>query len=256
MEHLALFDIDCTLIDGHGLGGRAVMRAIKEVFGVEGELGDYSFHGRTDPGIVRDLVELWSTGDPDALVGAREGETQPRVVRDLAAEWGASDEIIDRMVDDCIARYLELLPEEVTEGRIEVLPGVKELVPALAVDGRVLLGLLTGNVEGGARIKLAATGFASLFKVAVYGSDSAWRSDLPALAVRRAEELTGRRFRGKEIVIIGDSPADIECGAGLGVKTIAVATGRHSTDELAAHALDYLFTDMSDWRGVSAAILA
>jgi phosphoglycolate phosphatase len=256
VERLALFDIDCTLIDGHGLGGRAVMRAIKEVFGVEGEFGDYSFHGRTDPGIVRDLVDLWSAGDPDAMVGTREGETQPQVVRDLAVEWGAPNEVVNRMVDECIARYLELLPEEAAEGHIEVLPGVKELVPALATERRVLLGLLTGNVEGGARIKLAATGLASLFKVAAFGSDSAWRSDLPALAVRRAEELTGRRFSGKEIAIIGDSPADIECGASLAVKTIAVATGRHSTDELAAHAPDYLFADMSDWRVVFEAILA
>ena len=62
MERLALFDIDCTLIDGHGAGGRAIMRAIKDVYGVEGELGDYSFHGRTDPGIVRDLADLWGAG--------------------------------------------------------------------------------------------------------------------------------------------------------------------------------------------------
>ena len=72
----------------------------------------------------------------------------------------------------------------------------------------------------------------------------------------RAETLTGRRFAGKEIVVIGDTPADIACGAGLGVKTIAVATGRHSLDELAAHKPDHLFADLSDWRAVYEAILA
>jgi phosphoglycolate phosphatase len=139
---------------------------------------------------------------------------------------------------------------------IEVLPGVKELVTALAADRRVLLGLLTGNVREGARIKLAPTGLYSLFQVAAYGSDSALRADLPAVAVARAEKLAGRRFAGKEIVVLGDTPADIECGAALGVKAIAVATGRHGLDELAAYKPDYLFADMNDWRAVYEAILA
>jgi len=74
--------------------------------------------------------------------------------------------------------------------------------------------------------------------------------------VRRAEGLVGRRFAGKEIAIIGDTPADIDCGAALGVKAIAVATGTHSVDELAAHAPDHLFADFSDWRAAYEAILA
>ena len=256
MERLVLFDIDCTLIDGHGAGGRAIMRAIKDVYGVEGELGDYSFHGRTDPGIVRDLADLWGAGEPEAIVGRYDGETQPQVVHDLALQLGTHDELVDALVDRCVARYVELIADEVGGGEIEVLPGVKELVTALAADQRVLLGLLTGNVAEGARIKLAPTGLYSLFQVAAYGSDSALRAELPAVAVARAEELTGRRFAGKAIVVIGDTPADVECGAALGVKTIAVATGRHGLDELAALEPDYLFGDMSDWRAVYEAILA
>ena len=228
MERLVLFDIDCTLIDGHGAGGRAIMRAVKDVYGVEGELGDYSFHGRTDPGIVRDL----------------------------AARLGAPADAIDALVGQCVARYVELITDEVAGGHIEVLPGVGELVTALAADRRVLLGLLTGNVIQGARIKLAPTGLYSLFQVAAYGSDSALRAELPPIAVARAEKLSGRRFVGKEIVVIGDTPADIECGAGLGVKAIAVATGRHSMDDLAAYRPDHLFADMSDWRALYEAILA
>jgi len=256
VERLVLFDIDCTLIDSHGAGGRAILRAVKDVYGVEGELGDYSFHGRTDPGIVRDLADLWGAGDPEAIVHRYEGETQPQVVRDLAQQLGTPDELIDALVDQCVARYVELIADEVEGGEIEVLPGVKELVTALAADRRVLLGLLTGNVAEGARIKLAPTGLYSLFQVAAYGSDSAQRAELPAVAVARAEKLTGRRFAGKEIVVIGDTPADIECGAALGVKAIAVATGRHGMDELAAHEPDYLFGDMSDWQAVYEAIVA
>jgi phosphoglycolate phosphatase-like HAD superfamily hydrolase len=216
-DRLVLFDIDCTLVDAHGAGGRAILRAIKDVYGVEGELGDYSFHGRTDPGIIRDLAELWGadgTGDVEA----------------------------------CIARYVELLRKEIDRVEVETLPGIHELVVALAADRRALIGLLTGNVLEGARLKLEPTGLLPLFKVGAYGSDSALRADLPAVAVARAEALGASRYAGKDVVVIGDTPADVECGASLGVTAVAVATGRHTMDELAACAPDHLFPDFSDWR--------
>ncbi len=256
MHRLALFDIDCTLIDAHGAGGRAIMHAIRDVYGVDGELGDYSFHGRTDPGIIRDLADLWGAADPEAVVGRYEGETQPQVVHDLAERLGTPADVIDARVEECIAHYLALLKDEVARGRIELLPGVAELVRALAGDERVTLGLLTGNVAEGARIKLEPTGLWPCFEVAAFGSDSGFRPDLPAVAVARAQELTGRRFTGREVAVIGDTPADVECGASLGVKAIAVATGRHGVEELAAHHPDHLFDDFSDWRAAYRAILA
>ncbi len=228
MKRLALFDIDCTLIDAHGAGGRAIFAAIEATYGVTGALDGYTFHGRTDPAIVRDLAERWGV-DPER------------------AEAG---------VEQCLRHYVARLRDEVGEGHIEVLPGVRELVTALAADRRVVLGLLTGNVAEGAAVKLAPTGVARLFKVGAYGSDSAWRPDLPAVAARRAEEVTGLRFTGKEIAVIGDTPADIQCGASLGVKTVAVATGTHAIDELAAHAPDFVFPDLSDWRAAYEAILS
>jgi phosphoglycolate phosphatase-like HAD superfamily hydrolase len=254
-DRLVLFDIDCTLIDAHGAGGRAIMRAIKDVYGVAGDLGDYSFHGRTDPGIISDLAGLWGGGEPGEVIGRYEGETQPQVVHDLAERLGAPPDSIDRLVDVCIARYVELLRHEIDGGEVETLPGIRELVTALTADRRALVGLLTGNVEEGARLKLEPTGLFPLFKVGAYGSDSALRAELPAVAVARAEVLTGRRYEGKDVVIIGDTPADVECGASLGVTAVAVATGRHSVDELAAHAPDHLFADLSDWRRAYAAIM-
>jgi phosphoglycolate phosphatase len=235
---------------------RAVLQAIHDVYGVHGELGDYSFHGRTDPGIVRDLVVLWGAADLQKAVSTLDGETQPRVVTTVARHLGASRGVIEARLEECLERYLEVLRAEIAEGEIELLPGVRELVTALAADRRVLVGLLTGNIEAGAQMKLRPTGLASLFKVAAYGSDSRLRPDLPAVAVRRAQKLTGKRFAGKEIAVIGDTPADIACGADLGVKTIAVATGRHDMAELTAHAPDYVFADMGDWRAVYEAILA
>jgi phosphoglycolate phosphatase-like HAD superfamily hydrolase len=110
-------------------------------------------------------------------------------------------------------------------------------------------------VEDGARLKLEPTGLYALFRVGAYGSDSALRADLPAVAIARAEALTGRRYTGKDVVIIGDTPADVECGAAFGVTAIAVATGRHGVEELEAHAPDHVFTDLSDWRAAYAAIM-
>jgi phosphoglycolate phosphatase-like HAD superfamily hydrolase len=254
-DRLVLFDIDCTLIDAHGAGGRAILRAIKDVYGVEGELGDYSFHGRTDPGIIADLADLWGGGEPGEVIGRYEGETQPQVVHDVAERLGVPGGTIDRLVDDCIARYVELLHDEIARVEVETLPGIRELVTALAADRRALIGLLTGNVVEGARLKLEPTGLFSLFKVGAYGSDSPLRADLPAVAVTRAESLDGRRYAGKDIVVIGDTPADVECGASLGVTAVAVATGRHSVDELAACAPDHLFADFSDWRAAYDAII-
>jgi phosphoglycolate phosphatase len=255
-ERLVLFDIDCTLIDAHGAGGRAILRAIKDVYGVQGELGDYSFHGRTDPGIVRDLADLWGAGEAGVLNGEYEGETQPALVRDVAGRLGAPAGAVDDLLDACLARYLEVLAGEVAAGETEVLPGVYELVTALSADQRSPVGLLTGNIAEGARIKLEPTGLYPHFRVGAFGSDSAWRQELPAVAVRRAEELTGDRFVGKQIVVIGDTPSDVECGAALGVKAVAVATGRHSLEQLASHHPDHVFADLADWRAALAAILA
>ena len=234
MERLVLFDIDCTLIDTHGAGSRAVMRALRDVYRVEGDLGDYSFHGRTDPGIVRELVALWGT----------------------ASHPAQGPDGVDERLEACLARYVELLRVEIAAGPVEVLPGVRKLITALAADRRAMLGLLTGNVEMGARLKLSSTRLLPLFKVAAYGSDSEARPELPAFAIQRAEALTGRHFTGKEVVIIGDTPADIACGAHLGVRTVAVATGRYSVQQLAGHAPDHVFRDLSDWPTVYEAILA
>jgi phosphoglycolate phosphatase-like HAD superfamily hydrolase len=255
MQRLALFDIDNTLIDAHGAGGRAVIQAIRDVYGVGGDLGDYTFHGRTDPGIIRDLAGLWGAGESAAAIGWRNGDRQSDAVRDRAERPGTSDDLIDVLMDACLVRYTALLATELADGRVDVLPGVKDLVTALAADRRVVVGLVTGNVAEGARLKLEPTGFYPLFKVGAFGSDSLLRSDLPPVAVQRAEQLTGRRFTGKEIVVIGDTPEDIRCGESLGVKAVAVATGRHTADELAAHQPDHLFPDFSDWRAAYDAVL-
>lgn len=228
MDRLVLFDIDMTLVNCHGAGARAIFAAVADTYDVHGELDGYTFHGRTDPGIIVDL----------------------------AVRWGAPASIVEARLGACLERYVEHLRREVRDSVIEVLPGVRELVTALAGEPRVLVGLLTGNLAEGARLKLAPSGIADLFRVGAYGDDSPRRPDLPAIAITRAQALCGRRFVGKEIAIVGDTPADIACGAAEGVKAIGVATGIHSAAALAAHGPDYVFETLADWRAAREAILA
>lgn len=228
MRRLILFDIDGTLLSADGAGKRAIHAALMEVFGTTGPIGSYAFGGRTDPEIVRDLLR--ADGIPDAEIDSG-----------LRALW---------------FRYIENLHREIHGMRVRALPGVGALLERVEAAGReVVLGLLTGNIREGARIKVEAArlGF-SRFRVGAFGSDHAERPELPAIAVRRAREETGIDFGGKEIVIIGDTPKDVACGAHLGVRTIATATGHHPVDELVACGADHAFSDLSDvdavWRAI------
>ena len=228
MRRLVLFDIDGTLLSADGAGKRAVHRALMEVFGTTGYIPGYSFAGRTDPEIVHDLLR-------SADISDREIEAA------LPALW---------------FRYVENLHHEVHYTRVDALPGVAELLERVEVHhAEMLLGVLTGNIREGARIKIDAARLRfRRFRVGAFGSDHAHRSELPAIAVERARALTGIVYSGKEIVIIGDTPKDVECGAHLGVRTIAVATGHHPEDELAAAGADHVFTDLRDVERVWQAI--
>ena len=228
MKRLVLFDIDGTLLSAGGAGARAVYAAMREVYGGTGATVGYSLGGRTDPQIVREL-----------LMPA--GYSEEEVEAGLEALW---------------EKYLRNLRVELEKTRIHPLPGVPALLDRLEASGDpTVLGLLTGNVEEGARLKVDAAGLGfGRFRVGAYGSDHWQRPELPAVAARRAREKTGLDFEGKEIVIIGDTPFDISCGAHLGVRTIATATGTHGAADLARHGPDYLFEDLTDldavWRAI------
>ena len=155
-------------------------------------------------------------------------------------------------------RYVTLLERELAEpaGVTRLMPGVQPLLEALEAHDEVLLGLLTGNVAEGAALKLRAGGIdPARFAVGAYGSDAAHRPDLPAIAAERAAPLFGRVPRGHEVVIIGDTPADVACGAPIGARAIAVATGGYSVSDLAVCGAHAVFPDLSDTARVLAAIL-
>lgn len=216
---LFLFDIDGTLIAGHGVGRLALTQAMQETYGTAGAYERYDFRGMTDPRIVRDLLR-----------GA-----------------GISEERIQTRLPTCFDLYVDHLEALIADGhRVDVMPGIADLVRGLASRQDAMVGLLTGNIERGARAKLRPTGLLPFFRVGAYGSDDADRRRLPAVARERAEALVGRSFPFDQMTIIGDTPLDIDCARSCGAVAVGVATGQHAADELAACVPDLLFTDFSD----------
>ncbi len=206
---LVLFDIDGTLLNSAGMGRASMQRALGMIFGSPGN-PSYRYDGKTDKQIVRDVMRM----------------------------EGHSDEQIDSRMDDLIELYLEGLRAGAKSGKFNVRPldGIPEILDALDARDDVVLGLLTGNVEPGARIKLQAAGIdPERFRVNAFGSDHEHRPELPAIAQRRAGEHLGLELAGDRLVVIGDTPADIECGRSLGARAIGVASGHYTVEQLRQH---------------------
>jgi phosphoglycolate phosphatase len=230
-RRLLFLDIDCTLLLTAGAGRRALLAALREEIGDHAAFDQVRFDGKTDPQIVAELFHV-------------AGHTQP----------SGSERI--RAIG---ARYVRLLAGELEQptSRTTVLPGVPSLLDRLEADPRVVLGLLTGNLADGAVLKLRSGRIdPRRFRVGAYGSDAAERAELPRIAARRAERWFGRLPTGSEIVIIGDTPADVSCGLGLAARAVAVATGSHSVADLEACAPHAVFEDLRDTGRVAEAILA
>ena len=227
---LVLFDIDGTIMITNGAGRRAVHRALLEVFGTIGT-ADHRFDGKTDPQIVRELMRL----------------------------AGHGDEIIDARMERMLDRYVSYLHEELATATQPplVYPGVRELIDAIDQREDALLGLLTGNLASGARAKLESVGInPDRFRVGAFGSDHELRGELPAIAQRRAREALGLEIAGRDVVVIGDTPADVDCGRAIGARAIGVATGHYSVDVLASHGAAAVFADLSNTPDVLRAIFS
>lgn len=222
---LFLFDIDGTLVSVRGAGRAAFARALEDTYGTAGAIQQFDFRGRTDLSIVHELM--------------------------TAA--GVHVERIRAGLDACFEAYARELTVQIGDGsRVHVLPGVDAIVRRLGQRDDVVVGLLTGNIEAGARIKLTPTGLWPLFRVAAYGGDDADRRCLPAIAQDRARAL-GYDFPFDRITIIGDTPLDVDCARACGAVAVAVATGFHPAADLTACEPDLFFTDFSD---VAAALAA
>jgi len=226
---LVLFDIDGTLLVARGAGRRALAAALKDVYGTAGDIDGYDLRGQTDPRIVFDVME-----------GA-----------------GLEREAVRERLDDCFEAYARGLAAEIGDGdKVVTLPGIGDLVRRLHGDAEVLLGLLTGNIEAGARIKLGPTGLLPYFRLGAYGSDHLDRRQLPSLAARRAHAIVGVPFAPDRVLVIGDTPRDIECARHFGAVAVAVATGQYTREALEAERPDLLFSNFADVEDALARLLS
>lgn len=228
MEKLILWDIDGTLLASGGVAGEAMRAAMQRVYGELAIVPLSSYAGKTDQQII---LESFAELSPDHLPSSLERFT---------------------------ATYIEELEVRRSEflARCRVLPGVAAALERLAAEP-VVQSVLTGNLRPIARIKLDLMGLARFLdlQAGAYGSDHHRRAELVPVAAARAERRYGRRFAGADVVVIGDTPNDIDCGRAAGARTVAVATGPFSPGELRAHAPDAVLADLSDTDAVLAAIL-
>jgi phosphoglycolate phosphatase len=230
MRRLVLFDIDGTLLVSAHAGRRALRTAFED------EYGDLSFF---------DTVRL-------------DGKTDPQIVAELHSAAGCPERNTPHTIVRLLDRYVAALELEIADRAhlVHPCPGVPELLDALANRQDVVTGLLTGNIVPGARLKLGAAGIDfGRFALGAFGSDSAHRPDLPLIAATRAAPLFGRVPHGDEVVIIGDTPADVECGAGIAARAVAVATGSYSVAELASAGAYATFATLADTTAVLKAIV-
>jgi phosphoglycolate phosphatase-like HAD superfamily hydrolase len=195
-------------------------RALNTVFGSAGSQ-EYRYDGKTDRQIVRESMRL----------------------------AGKSDDEIDAQMKTLLGEYVKNLHVELASPtrRVQIFPGVLELLDALEREPTVTIGLLTGNIAEGAKAKLCAAGIdITRFKVNAFGSDHELRPELPGIAQQRACAFLGAEIAGERLIVIGDTPADVRCGESIGARAIGVATGRYSTEELAEHGAYAVFETLAD----------
>ena len=213
---LLLFDIDGTLVDTGGKGMSALKKTAIEVFGSDGPTLDLA--GATDLGILANLYVHF--------------EIEP------------TEELTHRFFDIYHRHLEETLGSYPSEGR--VLDGVFDLLENLVNHQHARLGLLTGNTELGAEIKLRHYGLHQNFSFGAYGSDRADRNLLGHIALERASEVTGNLFTPDRILIIGDTPKDIDCAHAIGARCLAVATGHFSAQELQQAGADWVIGSLRE----------
>ena len=212
---LILFDIDGTLIDSGGAGVCSLNLAMEELFSLDNAFQGISMAGKTDTQIIKEGLmkyDLFPDGSIDAVINA----------------------------------YLKHLKREIQNDRKHVKPGIYEVLNELKDLRDSGLGLLTGNLEAGARIKLEPFMLNRYFPTGAFGSDDEDRNNLLPIAVRRFEELFQISIEIDSCIIVGDTPRDVDCAHIYGAICIGVATGPYSYDALVEAGADYVIQDLSE----------
>jgi phosphoglycolate phosphatase len=218
LSHIILFDIDGTLVLTGGAGGRAMRRAFREVFDIEGGFDGIPMSGRTDLSIIRDALK------------------QAGLVHDNGP--------IARLRD----RYVQHLAEALQEPhpRKLIMPGVRELLDVLQRRDDVFLALLTGNFMRSAQLKLEHFDLWRYFRCGAFADDAEDRNQLLPVALERAARHGAPALPPEQVIVVGDTPLDVECAAASGARAVAVATGSADVATLRACGADVVFEDLTD----------
>jgi phosphoglycolate phosphatase len=211
-----LFDVDETLVHTGGSGARSWSAAFEKLHGVAADIGQHTSAGETDPQVARETFRGVLGRDPNA------------------------DEL-----DRLYAQYLLHLADDIwTSEQYEVLAGAEQILARL-VEAGVILGLVSGAMEGAARTKLMPANLNRFFLFGAYGSDSADRGELTSLAIAKAARLHDK-LTPDQVFVVGDTPRDIDAAKEAGAVSIGVATGRYSTDELLAAGAAHVLASLED----------
>lgn len=217
-----LFDIDGTLLDMRGVGRQAFVRALETTFGLRDTLPYISFSGNTDLNVLEAVMR-------------HHGRPLTR--------------------DDC-DRFHRQLPLELAaaahQAELILYPGVRELLEALTAEPDILLGLVTGNVEACAWIKLQQFDLHNHFVLGAFGDEHADRNEIARMALQRVKARLEPGQSLKACFLVGDTPNDIAAAHAIGAVSIAVATGKHSVEDLTAAGADVALPDLSDTPCVTA----
>jgi phosphoglycolate phosphatase-like HAD superfamily hydrolase len=211
-----LFDIDGTLISSGGAGKAALEAALASEFGFREMVGQVQYSGRTDRAIIRDIFALHGIAET------------PQTLRRL------------------LGAYLGHLPGCLKKSDGKVLPGIAALLECLRGRPNAVVGLLTGNVRAGARLKLGHFNLFHHFAVGGYGDHHLCRNDVAREALAEVRRHANGSFHPNWMWVIGDTPLDVRCARAIGARVVAVGTGWHSMEELAAEKPDLLLTDLAD----------
>jgi len=218
LKKLVLFDIDGTLLSVNSVNRRILMDALREVYGTEGSAGNHDFAGKMDSIIIYEVLH----------------------------NAGLSDGVIAEKFDKAKQTYIEMFRMQSKSTDVVLMDGVRKLLDELSAHSELIVGLLTGNFEGSGRHKLLLPDINHYFPFGAFADDGASRNELPQVAVEKAYQLTGKRFSEQNIIIIGDTEHDIACARVLNAKSIAVATGSYSTEELKKHNPHILYKNLCE----------
>jgi len=207
---VVLFDVDETLVHTGGSGARSWMAAFKKLYDIPADIGEHSSAGETDPQVARATFR--------AVIGHEPSDVE---------------------LDQIYGQYLRYLADDilVSEG-YRMLPGADQCLAALGEAG-VLLGLVSGAMEGAARTKLIPANLNRFFIFGAYGSDSPDRAELTGIAIEKAARLHAR-LTPAQVFVVGDTPRDVEAAHDAGAVSVGVASGRYSVDELAEAGADHV----------------